>query len=413
MDKARKSPFRRAALDSAAGRLTGDVLAKPVFSHVAFVSTIAVILMLLTAWACFSAYSRTLLVTGWTEPSSGVVTVDTRFQGVAEKLYVAQGDVVQEGQPLVKLFNYKFSDATTNVNKMVAHEAQTQVSQYSQKLSLIETRKTTQLHALDINLKLQKAQIELIDSEILALREKKRILNNQLRRIEQLGEQRFVSRYQSEGITILALEADAALARLGRDKLLIKAALNEMELEQNELLNELVSEQLDIKNDMSRARQQLAEINSLTSTIIHAPTSGIVSTVEVREKQSLTGEPARLLTIVPSDSKPIVKLRIPVSSKGVEINQTANIRLDAYPYETYGTLQGTVSSVTLAPSSITGLHTKDASEQAYYLIEAILAEDVRLSSGDTPQIKPGMTLTAEIVIGSTTIVGSVLSRFYR
>ncbi len=85
--------------------------------------------------------------------------------------------------------------------------------------------------------------------------------------------------------------------------------------------------------------------------LIKAPISGQISLTKFRSDQQFINRNELLLTIVPeTPSQIIAKGTLPLFGSGkVKSGMRANIRLDAYPYQEFGSIQSKVNHVSLVP----------------------------------------------------------------
>jgi multidrug resistance efflux pump len=86
--------------------------------------------------------------------------------------------------------------------------------------------------------------------------------------------------------------------------------------------------------------------------LIKAPISGRVSLTKFRSAQQFINQNEQLLTIVPESANEIIaKGVLPLVGSGkVKSGMTANIRLDGYPYQEFGSIKCEVNNISLVPS---------------------------------------------------------------
>jgi adhesin transport system membrane fusion protein len=113
-----------------------------------------------------------------------------------------------------------------------------------------------------------------------------------------------------------------------------------------------------------------------------------------------------LLQIVPMDDALLVEARVkPADVAFLAPGQSVNIKIDAYDYTVYGSLEGSltyISADTLSEDMRQG-------EQAYYRVQVKTASP-RFSRRpqESLQLQPGMTATVEIKTGSNTVLKYLL-----
>src|SRR5262249_955633 len=142
-------------------------------------------------------------------------------------------------------------------------------------------------------------------------------------------------------------------------------------------------------------------------TVLTAPADAIVLEVAQRSVGSVLKEAETLYTLVPLDSP----LEAEVSVEGLDVGHVetggeARLKLQAWPFQTHGTLSGKVRTVT--DDTFTPDPKKDGQQRPYYKARVELtATDLR----DVPRsfrLIPGMAVTAEIKAGERTILSYFL-----
>lgn len=89
--------------------------------------------------------------------------------------------------------------------------------------------------------------------------------------------------------------------------------------------------------------------------LIKAPISGQVSLFNYWTTNQYITQGDRVLSIIPEVKQPaIAKLFLPIQNSGkLKMGQSVNIKLDNYPYQEYGTLNGHVNSISKMPQNNT------------------------------------------------------------
>src|SRR5262249_53884510 len=90
----------------------------------------------------------------------------------------------------------------------------------------------------------------------------------------------------------------------------------------------------------------------------------------------------------------------------VVTDAAARIKLDAYPFQKHGTLEGRVR--TLSEDAFTDKDDKEKAGQAFYRSRIVLRSHELRAVPDTFRLIPGMTVTAEIKAGDRTVLSYFL-----
>lgn len=186
-------------------------------------------------------------------------------------------------------------------------------------------------------------------------------------------------------------EADMAatrvsLVRLQRDAVQLATA----DRERRQLLEALVQEAYQsVLAYLARWEQEFA---------LRAPVAGRVSFFEFWSTSQVVTAGDEVMTIVPDfRDDPVGKLRVPLENAGkLAVGQRVHIRLDGYPYEEYGLLQGEVRRISLVP------------RQRSYAVEVALPSPLVTRNGKPITFMQGMEGQADIITTDTRLLQRLL-----
>lgn len=122
--------------------------------------------------------------------------------------------------------------------------------------------------------------------------------------------------------------------------------------------------------------------------VLKSNINGKVSFLNVWNENQTVNQGDLVFTIIPSNNSSfIAKLRSPAQNSGkIKVGQTVNIKLESYPEAEFGTLQGTISSISLTPN-----------QDGQYLIDVNLPKTLTTSYNKTLIFKQEMKGVAEII----------------
>lgn len=166
----------------------------------------------------------------------------------------------------------------------------------------------------------------------------------------------------------------------------------------------------DTQADLARAGQEYASVlqataqrkDALDRTELRAPVAGLVKNIRVTTIGAGVKPSEEVMQIVPADDDLIVEVKVkPQDVAHLKPGLPANVKIDAYDYTLYGSLNGTL--VYLSPDTIN--EDIKPNEQPYYRAQ-IKATGKRFIGrpGEKIEIQPGMTATVEIITGSNTVL---------
>jgi len=208
------------------------------------------------------------------------------------------------------------------------------------------------------------------------------------------------------------VERELLLTRNREQELLreIESVKAEQKDFQNEWRQRALEELAETRREKESASEQLAKASKRASLVsLSAPADAIVLEVAKRPVGAVVREGEVLFTLVPIDVPMEVELQIGSSDVGfVKPGDSVRMKLDAFPFQKYGTLSGKITVVSQDAFSPESLPLDGRRAQGdYYLARVRLQSEKLEKNPDNAIVRPGSTLSGEIKVGQR----SVLSYF--
>jgi len=200
-----------------------------------------------------------------------------------------------------------------------------------------------------------------------------------------------------------ATETEQMTRQLVEKNFQSKRALNEQEERrlslQQALLgvktkqNELLSQRAALEQQLIKAQRRKEEVQ------VTAPRDGIVLEMSPLSKGSIARATEPIVTIVPTDTPMVAEAYIsPSGISGVSAGQRVKLKLDAFPFQRYGYLQGSV--VSLSPDTVQAREQGEGKSYVARIEFAATQETSKMLS----KVIPGMTLVAEVLTDERTVL---------
>lgn len=175
----------------------------------------------------------------------------------------------------------------------------------------------------------------------------------------------------------------------------------------NRLHEELVTARKE-EEGLSAQLAKAARIQELIS--LEAPTDAVVLEVAKLSVGSVIKQAEPLFTLVPLDAPLEIEASIDARDLGfVEVGDTVQVKLDAYNYLEYGTIEGKVQ--TISEDAFTDRN--DSRMPAYYRARIRIEQVALRNIPDTFRLVPGMPLSADIRVGKRTVISYFLQPVLR
>jgi len=201
------------------------------------------------------------------------------------------------------------------------------------------------------------------------------------------------------------IQLDATEMRTRLSKLREELSTSESQLRQS-MVSRPVSETMEQQNRISRLQSEFAAAElSLQHTTITAPVTGLVTTVDVRSAGVVLLAGQTVATIAPAGARLLVEARVPNKDIGfIEKGLSAKLKFDAFPFQDYGTVAGSVLEV-----SPDAQFDKDLG--SFYKVTIAPEQTAIAAKGKNQPLRPGLTLTAEIVTERKSLLNLILEPF--
>lgn len=387
------------------------------------------ILVILLIWAHFTEIDEVTRGEGRVIPSGQVQIVQSLDGGIVSEILVREGDVVQKGDPLIHIDETRaissLRENRAQYLSLLAKEFRLKALAGNEAYSPPDEVKTevpevfAQEQALYFAAKEELAsQLDIARQQ---LRQKERELQEVRANFEQAERGYELTRrelavtkpLESSGavseVDILRLERDAsrllgereqARAQIGRVQSAIEEAkrkISEVEQTHRSKVRTDLNETTAKINGLVATSQGLSDkVNQAT---LRAPVNGKISRLFINTVGGVIQPGKDVLEVVPSDDSLVLETKIqPRDIAFINHLQKATVKLTAYDYTIYGTLDALVESIS-ADSVI------DDKGNAFYIVKV---RTVQPSLGKGLPIIPGMMAQVDIITGKKSVLTYLL-----
>lgn len=212
--------------------------------------------------------------------------------------------------------------------------------------------------------------------------------------LEQLDSQSRVQRLRTQ-----IAETEAMVPRLQAGEAEIESRVSEVRAR---FRSEASAELTQIRAELEKTSLEIdTGVDRLDRNNVRAPVSGFINRLVVTTVGGVVRPGEVLLEITPDDPRVLVEARArPNDRANLRSGLRARIRLGAYDYATFGAMEGEVLEVSADTLA-------DERGDRYYRVRlgTLLQEN-----GERPfEIAPGMTVSADVVVGKRTVLSYLLS----
>lgn len=321
--------------------------------------------------------------------------------GIIDELLVREGDIVNKGQPLIKINSIRaestYQEMRTKLMGLKAMMARLQAEAYQQPLSFPEEIKAEHL-VMEQETNAYNARRQALEDSVSALQHSHDLIMKEIALAEPLAARGLLSE-----VEILRMRRQA-----NDLKIQIVERRNRYRGEAN---NELVKVALEAAQV---AEGLVGRKDVLERTTIYAPVYGTVKNVRISTIGGVIQPGEDIMEIVPLEDQLIVEGQIkPQDVAFLRPGLPATVKVSAYDYSIYGGLNGTVVHIspdTLQDDKKLAAGRPDAN---YYRVQVLTDTSWLKVAGKRLPIIPGMTATVEIRTGEKTILDYLLKPIFK
>jgi membrane fusion protein len=357
------------------------------------------------ALVCFlflGEYTRKVRLSGVLVPDRGVIRLVAPQEALLAERRVAEGQQVRAGEVLFVL-SLDRAAASGGTQAAVQRSLTARELSLDKAAAQQQALHDTQMLALARRLVDMQREQAGLDAEAALATQRVKLAEQGLARIESLRDENFVSSAQVQAKTEELLAVQAQRQALERQRSAHAREMATLESQRGELPLDNARKLGEIERDRAELAQQGAESEARRSLVVRAPQDGVVSGLIAQPGQTVTPGVA-LASLVPSQALLQAHLYAPSSAVGfLRAQQPVLLRYDAFPYQKYGSQQGRIEQVSLAPLSsaeLSGLSVPRAgtdSEPMYRIAVTLDRQDMPAGAQVRPLV-PGMQLEADVPI---------------
>jgi HlyD family type I secretion membrane fusion protein len=382
-------------------------------------------------WASLTHVDEVAVTEGEVIPTGSVQTVQHLEGGLVEEILVKEGELVDVDQPLLRLSpaqamgdleqtraremtlllkserlrafvenrkpDYSFAGQGYErlaADNMGIHQAQTQAKESSRSIIM------AQIDQKRSDLKLLEAQHGSLREQVAALREEfnireQLVAKGLVTRIAHLDTKRELARAEGELARILGQTVSARDAVSETERRLIDN-LSVLQKQNMDELGVSIAELAQVQESIARLEDKVKRL------MVVAPSRGFVKGLAVRNTGAVI-QPGGLVTeLVPADTELRVEAKVLPRDVGhVKVGQRVKIKVTTFDFARYGSIMGDLTRI--SASSFLNEKGEPFFKATVTLDKAFVGDDPTVH-----QIRPGMTVQAEVMTGDKTLLQYML-----
>jgi HlyD family secretion protein len=394
-----------------------------------FVAAFVVFLL----WATFSNVERDVVARGRLVTPLPNLVVQPLETSIIQSIDVRVGQVVKKGERLATL-DPTFTEADDFQLRTRLQSLDNQLAQMNAELSgkklardadadadsQLQTNLSDERHA---NYAAQVRKLEESASRLRATQETNRrdqqglasrvsVLKEMETMQQNLVDQKYATRSRLLDVQDRLIEAERSLEMAKNRQIEIGRELAAVEAEKTSFetgwRQKMMEELLTVSRERDSVNEQLQKADKRHELVeLVSPIDAVVLDIAKLSQGSVVQSAEKLFTLVPLGAELEAEVQIDAMDVGyLKIGDKAHLKFDAFPYQKHGMLEGdlrTISGDAFRSESATG-----SNFDAYYKGRIRLKSARLKKMPESGKLLPGMTVTAEIVVGKRSVISYLL-----
>lgn len=366
------------------GHMEPHKLAGPRLGSHIILFTVFIFFAVAIYWANYSIITEEIKGDGKVIPSQQVQVIQNLEGGIVEKILVQEGQIVNQGQPLLILDDTRY---LADYNSSLTKENSLEIKYLRLQAAIDQKPFVVPPDLLKQAPDVVKYETELFNSQQQELAQLKSSYN--LAQQELNMTRPLVSKGAASPVEILRLERTvsdlyAKVVGYNADRL---DELNKVKVELNAI----------------REANQ-ANLDRIQRSTVRSPVHGIINKLSIHTVGGIVQPGSEMMDIVPLDDTLLVEAKIDPKDIGfLRPGQKASISITAYDYAKYGSLEGKLEQI--SADAITD----DKTQKTYYLVKVRTQKNYLGTASNPLYIIPGMQAHINIETGKRSVLNYILA----
>ncbi len=393
---------------------------------------LALALLLFVLWASFSEVERVVVASGRLVNPLPNIVVQPLETSIIQKIEVRVGQVVRQGQVLATL-DPTFAQADEAQLRSRLHSLDTQTRGLNAELSGKSTAPSgkdadavlqaqlsrerqanyaAQLAKLEQNIARVAATMDTNRRDQLVMAQRMKSLNEMEAMQETLMAQNFGARLQLLEARDRRLAGERELQLANNREHELRNELAALESEKTAFTKswrqKTMEDLLNTARDRDGIKEQLQKADKRKQLVaLVSPVDAVVLDMAKLSQGSVVQGAEQMFTLVPLGAALEAEVKIDALDIGyIKAGDVVHIKLDAFPFQKHNALDGRVR--TISEDAFRRDSGAPGALDAYYLSRIAYGDSKLKKMPDKARLLPGMTLSAEIVVGKRSVMSYLI-----
>jgi len=384
--------FRKNAVE-AQGALNGRVRIAPPLSWTATNLLLLGVVVIALIFISLADYSRTIEVSGSLDSQQGTPEITAPASGYVT-LTVKEGEDVLAGQKLLSI-EPRIASEQGDLAAARSRQSEAQIEAVQMRTAAARRSANAAREAAMARVTAGESMLTSLAEQLRQSERQTQLARDDYERARLIADRGFVSRREldeRENSVATSMEREG---RIRAEMAMTRGNIENARAEAVKASSDADVTIADADVEIAEARQIEKATENAGRFIIDSPIAGEIAALPVRNGQRV--QEGELIAIVArKDEENIARLQVPASSMtGLKEGQTVRVSVDAYPYQTYGTIEASIVTISTAA--------RQTESGPMFDVEVVMPKTIE-SYGRKARLLPGMTVSARIQTQQRTIL---------
>jgi adhesin transport system membrane fusion protein len=359
------------------------------------------VVVVFIVWAAFAWVDEIVRAPGEVVSSSRPQIIQNLEGGILAELDVAEGDTVEDGQTLARLYGTQYQARVDELRDQIASFEIRRARLEAEMAGMLEFDPPADLAArLPDIVASEGALLAARQSDFIARRDgAKQVMIQAEKELELLE-----NMYNQEIAPLIEVTKARKSFRDAENR--YSETTTQMELDRAKEYSDTLKELTSLRQNLRGAADQLDR------TILTAPMRGVVNKLSITTIGGVVRPGEEILQIVPLDEEMFIEAKVlPRNIASVRQGQAATIKLSAYDYTIYGSLQGEV--VLVSADTFKDERSRNPDGDPHYKVTLRVDLKHLTDRQARMEVRPGMQAEVELQTGGKTILTYLTKPLYK
>ncbi|MBT9246862.1 HlyD family efflux transporter periplasmic adaptor subunit [Gemmobacter fulvus] len=352
-------------------------------------------------WAAIAWVAEIVHAEGTVVSSSRPQIINNLEGGILAELDVSEGDIVRPGQVLARLYGTQYQSAVDDLSDQIATLEIRRLRLEAEMLGVVD---------FDVPPDFAARVPDIVASETTLLGARQGDFISKRDGAEQVLEQAqkeldILEKMLAMEVAPL-IEVTAARKQKSEAENRLNDVITQMELDRATTYSDTLGKLTSLRQQLKTAQDQLDR------TVLMAPMKGVVNKLSITTIGGVVRPGEEILQIIPLEDELYIEARVrPEDIASVRKDQDATIKLTAYDYTIYGTLQGKVDFI--SADTFKDEHARNPDGDPHYKVTVKVDLSQLTERQQALEIRPGMLADVELQTGGKTILTYLTKPLYK